>query len=297
MEPGRSAADSADSALKSVAEYKAIKKELDQLRDRGGNVKRITSLLRDLSGRDDVDYRLLLTTGIGKTVNKLTTHRSAKVTELALPLLQLWRLIDEATSREEKTRINEEVNGPRLPIINLDKAMFAPLFPTEFMEEDFGGFGGFGGSIGDDQGTSSKAISLEPPRQASGPPSSTVPGHIDLTSEDDDSLPPPSGLTKSKLGNTIGAGKKAETNRKDSETSKPAARAAPGRKNPAATAPTAARPPAAKKAKPAKAYTLIWVCHWGKCGGPGAQNRPWRKKDLNIVGIYATKAAAEQVIY
>lgn len=143
-----------------------------------------------------------------------------------------------------------------------------------------------------------------------------VAGQVDLTSEDD-SLPPPSGLTKSKLGDRINAAPPtAAAAAKEAETSKTVARAAQGRKNPApASATTAARPgPAtkkAKKAKPAnqprpnqgqkakgqkaqKAYTLIWVCHWGKCGGPGAQNRPWRKKDLKIVGIYSTKAAAEQ---
>ena len=132
---------------------------------------------------------------------------------------------------------------------------------------------------------------MEPERYA-------VAAEVDLTS-DDDSLPPPSGLTKSKIGNRIDAPPPtAAAAARKAQADKPAARPVTGRKNPAATrsAPTAARPPAAKKAKPAKAYSLIWVCHWGKCGGPGAQNKPWRKKDLKIVGIYATKAAAEQVI-
>ena len=92
-----------------VAEVGAAKKQLDLLRDKGGNVKKITTVLRDLSGRDDIDYRVLLATGIGKTVNKLTTHKSAKVSELALPLLQMWRLIDESTPKEEKALINREV--------------------------------------------------------------------------------------------------------------------------------------------------------------------------------------------
>ncbi|EJK67376.1 hypothetical protein THAOC_11600, partial [Thalassiosira oceanica] len=68
----------------SVAEVKAAKTQLDLLKDKGGNVKKLTRILRDLSGRDDIDYRVLLTTGIGKTMNKLTNHKSAKVSELAL---------------------------------------------------------------------------------------------------------------------------------------------------------------------------------------------------------------------
>ena len=100
-----------------IAEVKAAKSQLDLLRDKGGNVKKVTKILRDLSGRDDIDYRVLLTTGIGKTMNKLTNHKSAKVSELALPLLQMWRLIDESTPKQEKIRIQEEVKREKAKLV------------------------------------------------------------------------------------------------------------------------------------------------------------------------------------
>lgn len=45
-----------------------------------------------------------------------------------------------------------------------------------------------------------------------------------------------------------------------------------------------------KKAKtvPSKAFCLLWVCTHGK-----GRRRSWRKQDLKVVGIYATKAEAE----
>ena len=65
------------------------------------------------------------------------------------------------------------------------------------------------------------------------------------------------------------------------------------RKRPAVTVPTAASAPAKKPAPPkkpkqTKAFTLIWVCTHGK-----GQSRKWRQKDLKVIGVYSTKAAAE----
>eukprot|EP01083_Nonionella_stella_P234662 825860_1 len=51
---------------------------------------------------------------------------------------------------------------------------------------------------------------------------------------------------------------------------------------------SASQPPK-KKMKPTKAYSLIWVGTNGK-----GRRKQWRKKDLQIVGIYPTKAAAEE---
>lgn len=44
-----------------------------------------------------------------------------------------------------------------------------------------------------------------------------------------------------------------------------------------------------KKKSSSKAYCLIWVCTHGK-----GRRSSWRKKDLNIVGIYSDKKAAEE---
>lgn len=46
--------------------------------------------------------------------------------------------------------------------------------------------------------------------------------------------------------------------------------------------------PPKKKAKPSKAYSLIWVCTHGK-----GRNRNWRKKDLQIMGTYSSMNEAE----
>ena len=59
------------------------------------------------------------------------------------------------------------------------------------------------------------------------------------------------------------------------------------RASPAATA-----APAAKKSKPAakasKPHALLWICAAGK-----GQGRAWKQKALKVVGVYASKAAAE----
>lgn len=90
---------------------------------------------------------------------------------------------------------------------------------------------------------------------------------LTLSDSDDENIPAPSGLTRK---NTPSSGSKTT----------------PGvvRK---ATSTTAKVPK--KKAKPTKAFSLIWVCTHGK-----GRSRTWRQKDLKIVGIYPSKAAAEE---
>jgi hypothetical protein len=39
-----------------------------------------------------------------------------------------------------------------------------------------------------------------------------------------------------------------------------------------------------------KGYALIWVC----CHGKGARRSAWRQKDLKIVGVYPSKAKAQE---
>eukprot|EP00045_Choanoeca_perplexa_P005710 m.47985 g.47985 ORF g.47985 m.47985 type:complete len:136 (-) comp13258_c0_seq2:197-604(-) len=48
------------------------------------------------------------------------------------------------------------------------------------------------------------------------------------------------------------------------------------------------KPKKAKKKKSDLPHCVIWVCTHGK-----GQSSTWRKKDLNLMGVYPTKAAAE----
>lgn len=48
-----------------------------------------------------------------------------------------------------------------------------------------------------------------------------------------------------------------------------------------------AKPPA-KKAKAAAPHALLWICAAGK-----GQGRAWKAKALKVIGVYATKEAAE----
>jgi hypothetical protein len=52
--------------------------------------------------------------------------------------------------------------------------------------------------------------------------------------------------------------------------------------------PTPRNKVAKKPKKKQKPFALIWVCTHGK-----GRSRNWRKKDLNIVGVYGSKSAAE----
>jgi hypothetical protein len=49
-------------------------------------------------------------------------------------------------------------------------------------------------------------------------------------------------------------------------------------------------PPPKKLKKSEQPHCLIWVCTHGK-----GQSRSWRAKDLKLVGVYSSKAAAENV--
>jgi hypothetical protein len=61
----------------------------------------------------------------------------------------------------------------------------------------------------------------------------------------------------------------------------------PGMKRPAVAA--FKPPPMKKPKKPAKGFALIWINH----NGPG-QSRSWGEMDLDVMGIYSTKALAEE---
>ncbi|KAL3926867.1 MAG: hypothetical protein SGBAC_013306 [Bacillariaceae sp.] len=98
---------------------------------------------------------------------------------------------------------------------------------------------------------------------------------IDLSASDDENdIPPPSGLTTT-----------ATNRRTTTTTSKSPTVARTMRKSPTNTA---VSPTPRKKAKPSKSFAIIWVCTHGKRG------RGWNKKDLKLVGVYASKAAAEE---
>ena len=91
---------------------------------------------------------------------------------------------------------------------------------------------------------------------------------IDLCDSDDgDDIPPPSGLTTSNPTRTSTTTTTTERVRDRASVS----------------------PTPRKKAKPTKSFALIWVCTHGK-----GRSRNWRKKDLKLVGVYASKANAEE---
>ncbi|KAL3905149.1 MAG: hypothetical protein SGILL_009795 [Bacillariaceae sp.] len=106
---------------------------------------------------------------------------------------------------------------------------------------------------------------------------------IDLTFSDDDSLPPSSGLSRKQPPSTS-----ASTTLASKAITAPPATSVRKSVTPASKI-AAARQPPKKKSKPTKAFTLIWVCTHGK-----GRRSSWRKKDLQIVGIYPSKAAAEE---
>lgn len=103
---------------------------------------------------------------------------------------------------------------------------------------------------------------------------------IELLSDSDEEIPAPSGLTVKK--------KKPLTSSSLSNT-----KTASSHQSSIATTTTTSKTPPKKKqktaSKPTKGYSLIWICTHGK-----GRSKNWRKKDLKIMGIYPTKAAAEQ---
>jgi hypothetical protein len=82
--------------------------------------------------------------------------------------------------------------------------------------------------------------------------------------DEDDSIPGPSSLTYSAV--------------------------VPGIKRPAVVPASAKQPAKKKPKKPSKGFALLWVAHNGR----GNQSRSWRQKDLRVVGIYSSKALAEE---
>jgi hypothetical protein len=92
---------------------------------------------------------------------------------------------------------------------------------------------------------------------------------VNLFDDGDDSIPGPSSLTYRAA--TVSA------------TKRPAMVPA--------VVPASAKQPAMKKPKkPSKGFALIWVAHNGR----GNRSQTWRQKDLRVVGIYSTKASAEE---
>lgn len=69
----------------------------------------------------------------------------------------------------------------------------------------------------------------------------------------------------------------------------PPAVAVQGIKRPAVAAVPVKKPATKKPKKPSKGFALLWVCTHGK-----GQSRSWRQKDLKVVGIYPSKALAEE---
>ena len=107
----------------------------------------------------------------------------------------------------------------------------------------------------------------------------------DASSSDDD-LPPPSGLRQS-----TGSAANTSTIPVKSKTAPYIASTKEAPKQPASSSKIAATSqPPKKKTNPTKAYSLIWICTHGK----GRNSKAWRQKDLKIMGIYATKADAEE---
>ena len=106
-----------------------------------------------------------------------------------------------------------------------------------------------------------------------------------LDDSSDDDIPPPSGLKTS-----------TTTPKRPFEQTQTASSTTEGMSTGLIVTPAVAksssqktRQPPKKKAKPSKAFSLIWVCTHGK-----GRRSAWRKKDLQIVGIYPTKNAAEE---
>jgi hypothetical protein len=109
-----------------------------------------------------------------------------------------------------------------------------------------------------------------------------------LSDDDNESLPPPSGLsTKNKEKATPTPAAIQQSSSLLTAVIKPStagnnASIPPKNRN--------ASIPPKKKAKPSTAFSLIWVCTHGK----GRNRKAWRGKDLKIMGIYSTKAIAEE---
>mmetsp|Transcript_29285 Transcript_29285/g.53714 ORF Transcript_29285/g.53714 Transcript_29285/m.53714 type:complete len:159 (+) Transcript_29285:193-669(+) len=114
---------------------------------------------------------------------------------------------------------------------------------------------------------------------------------IDVSPSGD--LLPPSKLNQPKsLASSIPT--HPATDRVTHPTKRDASSAAPNNKLSSSrsgnSATKATKQPPKKKAKPSTAYSLIWICSHGK----GPYRKTWSKKGLQIVGIYATKGAAEE---
>jgi hypothetical protein len=105
-----------------------------------------------------------------------------------------------------------------------------------------------------------------------------------LASDDEDDLPSSSGLKY--IPSTTAAARPAA-----STTSTPAV--AGVRTVPALSMVTPANktaaPPKKKQKTASKAFSLLWICTHGK-----GRSKTWRKKDLQVVGVYPSKAAAEE---
>ena len=97
-------------------------------------------------------------------------------------------------------------------------------------------------------------------------------GIINVLDSDDEALPEPSGLSFSISSDA--------SHRATPITSQSVNKRA---------ATTAIIKSVPKKVKPSKAFCLIWVCTHGK-----GRRSSWRKKDLQIVGVYASKDAAQK---
>mmetsp|Transcript_2354 Transcript_2354/g.5393 ORF Transcript_2354/g.5393 Transcript_2354/m.5393 type:complete len:143 (-) Transcript_2354:225-653(-) len=97
---------------------------------------------------------------------------------------------------------------------------------------------------------------------------------IDLSvSDDENDIPPSSGLATS------------NSTRRPTTTAAETSVAGTTRR---ASSNTAVSPTPRKKAKPSKSFVLIWVCTHGT-GGQG-----WHEGNPELVGVYASKAAAEE---
>ncbi|CAJ1952362.1 unnamed protein product [Cylindrotheca closterium] len=110
---------------------------------------------------------------------------------------------------------------------------------------------------------------------------STAQFAIDLSvSDDENDISPSSGLT------TFNPSRKPDTTATNVTTNTSQELAGTIRRT---SDNTAVSPTPRKKAKPSTSFALIWVCTHGNGRRTG-----WRKKDLKLVGIYASKAAAEE---
>ena len=65
----------------------------------------------DLGVRADVIFRTLLVTGIGRTVQRLTKHGDAVISEAAIRILERLREIDVSTPESEKAAIEASFNA------------------------------------------------------------------------------------------------------------------------------------------------------------------------------------------